>query len=134
MKEAVQYRLPIRIYLEDTDAQGIVYHANYLKYFERARSEIFESLGIGVGELSCADRRYVVYEIRVKFRRTGSLGDRMEVVSFMQRASDYRLTFHQEARRAGEATALASAEVDVVCIDRQGKLVEIPLQIASAPG
>jgi tol-pal system-associated acyl-CoA thioesterase len=118
--------LEFRVYLEDTDAQGIVYHANYLRYFERGRSEILESLGIPMEEIARPDCRLVVYEIRIKFRRPALLGDTVEVVTAMHRPSEYRLTFKQQVRRRGEADALVSGEVDVVAIDQNGVLKELP--------
>ena len=93
--------LEFRVYLEDTDAQGIVYYANYLRFFERGRSEILESLGIPMNEVARPDSRLVVYEIRVKFRRPVLLGDRIEVVTSMARESAYRLNFRQQIRRKG---------------------------------
>ena len=118
--------LEFRVYLEDTDAQGIVYHANYLRYFERGRSEIFESLGIPLDQVARPDCRLVVHEIRIKFRRPAVLGDIIEVLTSMQRTSDYRLNFRQEIRRKGEEAALVSGEVDVVAIDQNGTLKELP--------
>ena len=75
--------LEFRVYLEDTDAQGIVFYANYLRYFERGRSEFLESLGVPMDEVARPDCRLVVYEIRMKFKRTASLGDRIEVLTSM---------------------------------------------------
>jgi tol-pal system-associated acyl-CoA thioesterase len=118
--------LEFRVYLEDTDAQGIVYYANYLRYFERGRSEFLESLGVAMTEVTRPDCRLVVYEARVKFRRPASLGDKIEVVTAMQRASEYRITFRQQVRRRGEDEALVSGEVDIVAIDRDGTLKELP--------
>ncbi len=118
--------LEFRVYLEDTDAQGIVYHANYLRYFERGRSEMLESLGIPLDQVARPDCRLVVYETRVKFRRPAFLGDRIEVLTSMQRVSEYRLTYRQEIRRKGEDTALVSGEIDVVAINEDGTLVELP--------
>ena len=118
--------LEFRVYLEDTDAQGIVYYANYLRFFERGRSEILESLGIPMDQVARPDRKLVVYEIRVKFRRPAFLGDRIEVLTSMLRASEYRLTFRQQIRRRGEDEALVSGEVDVVAIDQNGALQELP--------
>jgi acyl-CoA thioester hydrolase len=118
--------LEFRVYLEDTDAQGIVYHGNYLRYFERGRSGILESLGIPMGEIARPDCRLVVYEVRVKFRRPALLGDTIEVVTEMQHASEYRLTFKQQVKRRGESDALVSGEVDVVAIDQNGTLKELP--------
>jgi acyl-CoA thioester hydrolase len=118
--------LEFRVYLEDTDAQGIVYHANYLRFFERGRSEILESLGIPLEQIARPDCRLVVYETRIKFRRPVFLGERIEVLTSMLRSSEYRLNFRQAIRRKGEEGALVSGEVDVVAIDREGNLTELP--------
>ena len=64
-----EHRMPIKVYLEDTDAQGIVYHANYLMFYERARTEILLAMGArptGFGEQGL---RFVVHEARLKFRQ-----------------------------------------------------------------
>jgi tol-pal system-associated acyl-CoA thioesterase len=124
--------LEFRVYLEDTDAQGIVYYANYLRYFERGRSEFLESLGIPMHEVAQPDCRLVVYEIRVKFRRPASLGDRIEVLTSMLRASEYRVTFKQQIRRRGEDEALVSGEADVVAIGPDGALKELPAFLSQA--
>jgi acyl-CoA thioester hydrolase len=118
--------LEFRVYLEDTDAQGIVYHGTYLRYFERGRSELFESLGIPMEEVARPDCRLVVHEIRMKFRRPAFLGDRVQVMTSMQRASEYRLAFHQQIKRRGEDDPLVTGEVHVVAIDEGGKLKELP--------
>jgi tol-pal system-associated acyl-CoA thioesterase len=121
-----QHVLEFRVYLEDTDAQGIVYYANYLRFFERGRSEILESLRIPMDLVVQPDCRLVVHEVRVKFRRPARLGDRLEVLTSMLRASEYRLTFRQQVKRRGEDEALVSGEVDVVAIDQDGTLKELP--------
>jgi tol-pal system-associated acyl-CoA thioesterase len=118
--------LEFRVYLEDTDAQGIVYYANYLRYFERGRSEILETLGVPMSEVTRPNSRLVVYEIRVKFKRPAVLGDKIEVVTSMMRASEYRITFRQQVRRRGEDEPLVSGEVDVVAIGPDGTLKELP--------
>jgi acyl-CoA thioester hydrolase len=124
--EIKDHVLRFRVYLEDTDAQGIVYYANYLRFFERGRSEILESLGIPMDQVAQPDCKLVVYEIRVKFRRPVFLGDRIEVLTTMLRESEYRLSFRQLIRRQGEDEALVSGEVDVVAIDQKGTLRELP--------
>jgi acyl-CoA thioester hydrolase len=124
--QAIESALEFRVYLEDTDAQGIVYHANYLRYFERGRSEVFEGLGIPLDQVARPDCRLVVYEARIKFRRPAVLGDSIEVLTSMLRISDYRLTFRQRIRRKGEDAELVSGEIDVVAIDREGTLKELP--------
>jgi len=114
------------VYLEDTDAQGIVYYANYLRYFERGRSEFLEWLGVPMEAVARPDCRLVVYEVRIKFRRPAALGDRIEVLTSMLRTSEYRLTFRQQIRRKGEEEALVTGEVDVVAIGQDGGVKELP--------
>jgi len=118
--------LKFRVYLEDTDAQGIVYHANYLRYFERGRSEILESIGIPMNQIAQPDFRLVVYETHIKFRRPVFLGDRIEVLTSMLRESEYRLNYEQKIRRQGEDEALVIGRVDVVAIDQDGALKRLP--------
>lgn len=118
--------LEFRVYLEDTDAQGIVYYANYLRYFERGRSEFLEALDVPMSEVARPDCRLVVYEIRLKFKRPAALGDRIEVLTSMLPASEYRLTFRQQVRRRGENEPLVSGEIDVVAIGQDGTLKELP--------
>jgi acyl-CoA thioester hydrolase len=122
-------RLHVRVYLEDTDAQGIVYHANYLKYFERARSEILRERGFAMDQQGTGKHRFVVHEIRMKFLQAARLDDQLVVLTSVERASEYRMTFHQRVRRQGEKNALVQAEVQVVCVDEKGQLVELPDEI-----
>ena len=124
--------LEFRVYLEDTDAQGIVYYANYLRFFERGRSEFLESLGVPMNQVARPDCRLVVYEARIKFRRPAFLGEKIEVLTSMVPASEYRLTFRQQIRRRGDDEALVSGEMDVVAIDQDGTLKELPAFFGSA--
>jgi acyl-CoA thioesterase FadM len=79
-----------------------------------------------MNEVARPDCRLVVYEVRIKFRKPASLGDRIEVLTSMLRASEYRITFRQQIRRRGENEALVSGEVDVVAIGQNGALKELP--------
>jgi acyl-CoA thioester hydrolase len=121
-----EYRLELRIYLEDTDAQGIVYHGSYLRFFERGRSEVLEALGVSVAEAARPDCRLVVYEVRVRFRRPAFLGEIIEVTTSMERSSEYRMVFRQQIRRKGETDVLVNAETDIVAIDEKGTLRGLP--------
>jgi len=121
-----EYKLEIRVYLEDTDAQGIVYHGNYLRFFERGRSEVLEALGVSLAESARPDCRLVVYEMRIRFRRPAFLGEIIEVTTSMEKSSEYRMIFRQQIRRKGETETLVSAEVDIVAIGEAGSLKELP--------
>ena len=129
MAIAREHVLPVRVYLEDTDAQGFAYHASYLRFFERARSEMLDAAGYPMRDIADGTHRYVVYEMRIRFRTPARLGDRLEVRTRVERSSGYRVTFHQEAARAGDATTLAAADVDVVALDANGKLQELPPEL-----
>ena len=116
----------MKVYLEDTDAIGIVYHANYLKYMERSRSDILEEFS---GQLQ--GRQFVVHEMQIKFIRPARLGDRVEVSTTARRASDYRITFQQKVFLAQGEVQLVNAEVQVTCVDPEGNLTEVPDGILS---
>ncbi|MCD6497776.1 MAG: YbgC/FadM family acyl-CoA thioesterase [Deltaproteobacteria bacterium] len=113
-----------RVYLDDTDAQGIVYHANYLKFFERARSDLLAAKGVSIDEQGRGAHRFVVHEVHMKYLRSALLGDDIQVMTRYEKASEFRLTFWQEVRR-GE-TKLVEAETQVVCIDPDGNLTPLP--------
>ena len=123
----------VRVYYEDTDLSGLVYHANYLKFFERARehyigpellAELFEEEGLG----------FVVYEASMSFKRGAQLGDELQIRTTVDRESDYRAVFHQSAWLDGEETPLVEADIDLVCIDGDGELVPLPGVIEQTPG
>ena len=131
MPEPPEHKLPVRVYLEDTDAQGFVYHANYLRFFERARSEILDGAGYPMHAIAEGSHRFVVYDMKIRFRTPARLGERLEIRTRVERTSGYRVTFRHEATRAGDATMLATAEVDVVSLDASGKLQELPAALSA---
>ncbi len=75
------HRFPVRVYWEDTDAGGIVYHANYLKFAERARSEMVRARGVGQAELAAGGRAFAVVHAEMDFKAPARLDDELEVVS-----------------------------------------------------
>ena len=106
----------VRVYYEDTDAAGIVYYANYLKYFERCRTEWLRSLGVDQRELARRDRRqFVVADLSLRYVRPARLDDVLTIdAAIVERARSY-LVFGQQARRDDEL--LAEAHVKVACVD-----------------
>jgi acyl-CoA thioester hydrolase len=125
----MEHKLPVKVYYEDTDAQGIVYYANYLKYFERGRTEALESRGYLVADLDQEGIHFVVHEIHIKYHRAARLQEKLEVITKMSKVSDFRCTFQQEVRKQGEDKPLVSAEVHAVCLDNQGNLRELPAKL-----
>lgn len=121
-----EHRLKVKIYLEDTDAEGIVYYANYLKYIERARNDMFEQLGLSIMDLIDSGQSFVVHEVHVKYLKSARLGDELVVKSTARRESDYRVSFHQEVHLEKHESLLVVAQVQVVCVDKKGNLMELP--------
>lgn len=110
---------PVRVYYEDTDASRVVYHAAYVKYFERARTEWLRALGFSQHDLH--DELGVVFtvaNIEVDFLRPARLDDELRVAVSVEQVRGASLTFRQELFRAGEdGTPLARARVRVGCVN-----------------
>jgi acyl-CoA thioester hydrolase len=97
------HHFPLRVYFEDTDVAGIVYYANYLKYMERARSEMLRSLGVDQrAVLEAGDGVYVVAEAHLKYRRPAKLDDQLIVESKVIEVRAASCVIHQRVMRAGE--------------------------------
>jgi tol-pal system-associated acyl-CoA thioesterase len=120
-----ELRSTAKVYLEDTDAQGIVYHANYLKYFERARTDYLGEHGAGLKGAQDLGFRFVVHTLTIRYHRAAGLHDMLEIVTTVRRASPFRIVFEHKAFREGDPEVAISATVDVVCIDAEGELAEI---------
>jgi acyl-CoA thioester hydrolase len=92
----MSFQLPIRVYWEDTDAGGIVFYANYLKFMERARTEWLRSLGIGQRTLrEEAGGQFVVSETRLKYHRPARLDDELAVTAQLRQLGSASLTIEQ---------------------------------------
>ena len=119
------FSLPIRVYYEDTDTGGVVYHSNYLNFMERARTEWLRSLGFEQDEL----RRehgviFAVSAVNVAFHKPARFNELLAVTVEVQRCGAASLTLAQQVQRGGEA--LASGEVRVACIDAE-RFVPVPV-------
>jgi acyl-CoA thioester hydrolase len=112
---------PLRVYYEDTDAGGVVYYANYLKFFERCRTEWLRSLGVDQSEL-VRERglQFVVAEIHAKYLAPARLDDELRIEAWVLRLGRCSLDFEQRARR-GDAT-LVHGRVKVACVDTRRRM------------
>lgn len=117
------HRMPVQIYYEDTDHSGVVYHANYLKYFERAREHL-----LGTDELVRLWRDeglgFVVYKCEMTFKEGAVFGDRLEIRSTPKAESPFRVVFQQDVYRGEKLLVLGV--VQMVCVDASKTLVPIP--------
>ena len=114
---SMEFIWPIKVYYEDTDAGGVVYYANYLKFFERARSEWLNELGIDQAELLRQDIAFAVKKADVEYIKPARLNESCEVVSCITVMRGASLIFKQTLFTAGNRDfPLCSAEVKVVCL------------------
>ena len=115
MKRA-HFVFPIRVYYEDTDAAGVVYYANYLRFMERARTEWLEALGFPLAAFEREHRvAFVVHRAEIDFLRPARLNDRLQVSVEARDRGASRLVVAQQVRRAG--VALVNAQVTLACVD-----------------
>ena len=121
-----RFSWPVRVYYEDTDAGGVVYYANYLKFFERARTEWLRSLRLNQDKL--AQERGLIFVVRrasLDFVRPARLDDLLEVTVEPLKLAHVYIQLAQEARCG--AQVLARAEIKVACLElRSFKPVAIP--------
>lgn len=111
-----QFSHPIRVYIEDTDAGGIVYYANYLKYFERGRTEFLRSLGFGKPALSNGGRMFIVSHLAMNYRRPARLDDSLHVTVSVQKVGGATIDFTQSVRK--EREILVDGTVKIACLDQ----------------
>ena len=120
-----KHHFKVQVYYEDTDHSGVVYHANYLKYFERAREgvigpealvRLWKEKGLG----------FAVYKAEINYLDGAEFGDALDIVSTVRKDSDYRLVWQQEAWRPDASKAAVRAEIHLVCVDREKTLRPIP--------
>ena len=100
MTDIEPFQLPVRVYYEDTDAQGVVYYANYLRFMERARTEWLRSLGIDMVRLQDEERRiFVVAEVQMKFHVPARLADELVVTARLLRLTRVSFDIEQKIYR-----------------------------------
>jgi acyl-CoA thioester hydrolase len=112
------FRFPVRVYYEDTDAAGVVYYANYLRFMERARTEWLSARGFGVAALEGEHGiAFAVRRVEIDYLRPARLDDRLDVTFTVVEGGRSRLVADQEIRRGHEV--LTRARVTIACLDQR---------------
>jgi len=115
-----EHRFALSVYFEDTDAYGIVYYANYLKFMERGRSDMIRAVGVDQSaELARSGSAYAVVEVDIKYRRPARLGDDLLVVSTVEQIRASSVDIHQRVMRGDEL--LTDARVTAAFLDGKGR-------------
>lgn len=133
-----EHRLRVRVYLEDTDAGGIVYHASYLRFLERVRTEWLRAMGLDQTRTFADDLSFVVHSMRLRFLRPARLDDVLVVTCHVHAVRAASLVASQRVVVEGTGEACCTAEVTVACISlathRARRLPpEIRGRLATAP-
>jgi len=124
------HHLDIRVYFEDTDFSGIVYHANYLKFCERGRSDMLRLAGVHHTDLARQGVHFVVRRMECDFRASARIDDVVRVETWRKRASGAKLVLTQAVKLA--ENVLFEAEVTLAVVNAAGRPQRIPPQIMRA--
>ena len=129
MKEQDIFKWPIIIYYEDTDVGGVVYHANYLKFFERARTELLRYIGLNQQQLFADNMSFVVRSMNVDFIRGAKLDDQLVVNTTIQNVRHASIEFNQELVNDDDVV-FCRAVVKIACINPTiMKPIALPTQL-----
>ena len=113
---AEPFRWPVRVYYEDTDAAGVVYYANYLRFLERARTEWLAAMGFTLSALEGVHNAvFVVHRLEIDYRRPARLGDALDVTLALIERGKSRLVAGQDVLHGEEL--VATARVTLACLD-----------------
>jgi acyl-CoA thioester hydrolase len=125
-------RIPVRVYYQDTDAGGVVFHAQYLAFMERARSELLHALGIDLAHLADARRvLFLVHELKALYHAPGRLNDMLSVSAEVVKMGRASLVFRHRVERGSEL--LVEAEVILASVDRDRmRPVRVPAELQQA--
>lgn len=123
----VVHTYPVQVFYEDTDMAGIVYHANYLRYIERARSDWVRSLGNDQNAMRAAGIVWVVRRIEADYISAAKFEDQLLVETSIASMTNVRLVMDQLVTRAGQP--IFRARVTAVCMNSAGKPVRLPAEI-----
>lgn len=130
-KQMREHVLPVTVYWEDTDAGGIVYYANYLRYAERGRTELLRTIGIVQRDL--AAETGIVFAVRrvdADYLSPARLEDDIEVATRVMGLGAASIDMEQVVRRAG--TDLVRMNVKIVCVNARGRATRLPATVARA--
>ena len=114
-----------RVYVEDTDLMGIVYHGNYLCFFERARTEMLRDNGLSLTTMAIYDTNFAIHDIHIRYHHPARLDDDLTIKTNCERKKACSLVF-QQVMYNQQGKMLSEASVQVVCVDKNLKPRPLP--------
>ena len=124
--------MEVRIYYEDTDCGGIVYYANYLKYFERARTQYLEERGLSVSALMQAGRLFVVVHAEVEYRAPAYYGETLDIETTVPEMSPASITFAHVVRERRSRRLVVEGSARLAVTDGNGKVKRLDKHTVAA--
>jgi acyl-CoA thioester hydrolase len=127
-------RIEVKVYYEDTDCGGVVYYANYLRYFERARTEYLEQRGVSLKGLMELGVCFVVVDASAHYCQSGRYGDILMIETDITDRGGASITFSHQVMRKQTGELLVSGLVKLVSVSRQMKPVKLPESVLQVLG
>lgn len=122
-----EHHFALSVYFEDTDAYGVVYYANYLRFMERARSDMLRAAGIDqAAELNASGRAYAVVDVHIHYRQSARLGDDLRIVSTVEQIRPCSVDIQQRVSRGAEL--LTEARLTAAFLDQTGRPARHPAE------
>lgn len=118
--------MQVRVYYEDTDAAGVVYHSNYLNYFERGRTEYLRERGCSVSELAAAGAIFPVVRMEIDFKSPARHDDLLRITTQPVRVAGASFVLQQQVLRESDGQLLVGALVTMACVTPDLKACRIP--------
>lgn len=135
MTESNRHRFRVRVYIEDTDTGGIVYYVNYLKFMERARTELLRELDVEQQRLKQQGLLFVVHSLESRYRQPARLDDELMIETGIQSQSKASMVFDQQLYRQVDQQLLCEIRVKIAMVDSETmKPVLIPPTLAQVLG
>jgi tol-pal system-associated acyl-CoA thioesterase len=131
VSKTAEFSMSLRVYIEDTDAGGIVFYVNYLKFMERARTELMRSLGFGKQFIFNRDLMFVVQNVSLKYLQAAYLDEELRVTANVKDYGAAYVLLEQSVIRDG--AILVHGDIKIVCVDKQSmKPRRMPREIIDA--
>jgi acyl-CoA thioester hydrolase len=124
--------MEIRIYYEDTDAGGVVYYANYFKYFERARTHYLEERGLSVVRLLKEGTQFLVVHVEADYRSPARLGDTLTVETTLPQCGRTSVTFAHVIRDRASGRVIMEGHATLVAVDLHGRVKRLTMSLIQA--
>ena len=123
---------PYRVIYGDTDQMSVVYYANYLRWFERGRSEFLRDIGLPYAKIEAAGFHFPVVEVTCRYAQSARYDDVIEIATTLVDLSRASLVFDYKVSRQADHVGLATGSTKHACIDREGQVKRIPKMLIEA--